>query len=529
MLGLTRDRALSLGAIAAAVVLAFVLNVLGARHFRRWDWTTSKLYTLSPATLATLHELPDRVEVWVMLGGGDPLELSIKHLLVAYQAETDKLDVHVIDPDRDRAALEDVRARFKIETGRTAEGRIVTDAVVVVARGDRHWFLGPSDLFDVSADETRAKPREEQALTGAIRNVLGGEKVKLCFTTGHGEGSIAEASDEGLGLLREVLEKDNYEAVAVDTTSPDAHEPFKGCAVVIVAGPRGPFEPEETARLKTYLLDGGSALAAVSPINAASDNGMAPPGLADAFAPFGVGFDEDLVFETDPKAVLPNTNQLRFYVTPKPHPVTAALVPGAEGVHDPPRVVVHLARSLHHESAAGASTAADLLVTSDGAYGVRSIAGAAEWTDVPAKAPSDVAGPLVIAMASERPKIGPNAPHGPRVVVVGTGSVLGQHNWRPAANGSALFVESAISWLASRPQVLDVPAKAEVTAGLRITEDSRRAIWRYVLLFMPAATALLGLGVGLWRRSTEKRDPKPPRRKEPAKKRAKKRSKTKRS
>lgn len=505
LLGLTRARALPLGAAAAAVVLAIVLNVLGARHFRRADWTQAKLYTLSPATLATLHDLPDTIEVWVMLGGGDPLELSIKHLLVAYEAETSKLAVHVVDPDRDRAAVEDLRARFKIETGRTADGRIVTDAVIVVARGDQHWFISPSDLFDVSSDETRAKPREEQALTGAIRNVLGGAKVKLCFTAGHGEASLAEASEEGLGVLRDVLEKDNFDTASIDTTVPNAFEPFKGCSVVVIAAPRAPFTQEEEARLKTYLLEGGSLLAAVSPINAASATGMAPPGLAEALAPFGIGLDEDLVFEVDPRAVLPKTNNLRFYVTPKTHPVTAALVPASEGAREPPRVAVHLARSLHHVTREGAAAAADLLVTSDAAYGVHSIAGAAEWTDIPEKKAGDFGGPLAVAMAAERPKIGPTAAHGPRAVVVGAGSVLGQHNWRPTANGTALFTESAISWLASKPQVLDVPEKAEVSAGMHITEESRNDVRRYVLVFMPAAVILLGLAVGLWRRSTERR------------------------
>ena len=191
-----RVQTLKLAGVVAAVFLAVALNVIAARHYKRWDVTTGKRYTLSPATLATLHDLGDTIDVWVLLGGADPLEQSVKQLLVAYQAETSKLVIHYIDPDRDAVSLVDVQQRFKIEAGRTADGRVSTDAVVVVARGDRHWFVTPSDLVDVSPDDdTRAKPHEEQALTGAIRNVLGGEKARVCFTAGHGELAIEPSRD----------------------------------------------------------------------------------------------------------------------------------------------------------------------------------------------------------------------------------------------------------------------------------------------------------------------------------------------
>ena len=46
-------------------------------------------------------------------------------------------------------------------------------------------------------------------------------------------------------------------------------------------------------------------------------------------------------------------------------------------------------------------------------------------------------------------------------------------------------------------------AKESVAAGIRITEDSRDQVKRYVLVYMPLAALLLGLAVGLRRRGTE--------------------------
>lgn len=500
------ERASQLVGIVAAVIVAVLANVFVARRFTRWDWTENKRYSLSPATVQTLRGLEEPVSIWLLLGPADPLEQSVKQLLVAYAAETTKLDVHYIDPDRDVLALEDVKKRFKIETGRTEEGHVIADAIAVVARGDRHWFLSAADMVQVAAsDGTKVSPREEQALTGAIRNVLGGEKAKLCFTSGHGEMSPLDASELGTALLKDILEKDNYEIAVVDTSAPNAHEPFAGCEVAVVAGMRGAFTKDEAERLRTYLLGGGNLLLAASPIVGDTSTGLVPPGLERALSPFGIGLDDALVIERDPDAAFPGGGGMRFVARVKDQPITHGLVREEGSPYEAPRVVLQLARSLRHVSEPGSAAAVDLLATSDKAFALTNVVGAADWQDEPKKREGDLEGPLVLAMASERPKITPSASHGPRVVVLGSASVLTQGTFREPLplRGAALVVESSISWLASKPQVLDIPERSAVAAGLRITEESRASIRRYVLFFMPGAAAMLGVCVALLRRSSE--------------------------
>ncbi len=113
-------QALQLGGLAAAVVLAGLVNVLAARHFTRWDWTHDRRWSPSPATLETLHGLEQQVDVWVIAGDGEPVEQSLRPLLAAYRAETSRLEVHWIDPDRDAVQLLDLQRRFGLEAGRTA-------------------------------------------------------------------------------------------------------------------------------------------------------------------------------------------------------------------------------------------------------------------------------------------------------------------------------------------------------------------------------------------------------------------------
>lgn len=497
-------QALQLTGLVAAVVLAGVVNVLAARHFARWDWTKDKRWSLSPATMETLHGLAEPIDVWAIAGPGDPIEQSLRQTLTAYQAGSSRLEVHWIDPDRDTVQLADLTRRFDLEAGRTEDGRVATDAVVIVARGEKHWFLTPADLVE-QADEVHVKPREERALTQAIRNVYGGEKAKLCFTVGHGELSLDEGRDarESLGGVRDLLEKGNYELASVDTTAPDAHEPFAGCSVAVVAGPSAAFTAEETNRLRAWLLTGGSLLAIVGPIEATTPTGMTSTGLDAVLTPFGIGLDDDLVHDVDPKVAVPDTHGEGFFVTARPHPITASLV--AKGPDDhPPRVAIFYTRSLRHVAAPDASWGAELLTTTDGAFAKKSTVGSAAWNDAPPRDPGDASGPFIVAMAGERARPA-GAERPPRIVVVGSRFVLADDNWRQprALHGAAFFVDSAVSWLSARPSVVDVPDRAEVSAGMRVSEEGREEVRRYVLLLMPAAAALLGIAVWAWRRSTE--------------------------
>lgn len=503
------SEAISLVGIGAAVTIAVLVNVLAARHYTRADWTTGKLYTPTQPTLETLHALDERVQIWVLLGGGDPMEQSVRHLLASYEAETSKLDVHYIDPDKDALALADVRKRFKVDATPAPDGRMIADAIVIVAKGDRHWFLTPRDMVEVAAgDDVKARPREEQALTGAIRRVVAGDKTKLCFTSGHGERSIDDGSEEGLGLLRDVLDKDNYESASVDTTPQNAYEPFKGCDVVLVAAPRpqsahglGAMTDAEATRLRAYLLAGGNMLLAIG-----AEAREAAPMFGKVLEPFGIALDDLLVIEADPTLAFPNARGDTFVAIPKTSPITTGLVPTDE-MRDVPKVVLDVARPLRHVTSG--ATISDLLATSDAAFAVNEqraseIARAASL-DIPEKRGTDRSGPFVLAIASEGQKPTASAPHGPRVVVVGSSYAFATSNFRAPLpwHGTAFLMGNAIAWLAAKPAVLDVPDKPTVGAGLRMSDETESEVRRYVLAYMPITGVVLGVLVAVRRRSTE--------------------------
>jgi hypothetical protein len=265
-----------------------------------------------------------------------------------------------------------------------------------------------------------------------------------------------------------------------------------------------PFAPEEANRLRTWLLLGGSLFAAIGPVEADTGSGMAPAGIAVALDPFGIALEDDFVHDLEPNVAIPDTHGEGFLVTPRPHPVTSALVPSGTDAH-PPRVAMFFARSLRHTSSPGSAAAVDLLVTSSAAFSKKSVVGASEWKGAPVHDATDATGPFAVAMASERPAPVPGGARGPRVVVVASRFAFAEDNWlQPGPlHGMAFFVDSAFSWLAARPGVVDVPERPEVAAGVRVSEASRAEVRRYAVVFMPLAALLLGAAVWAWRRSLE--------------------------
>jgi hypothetical protein len=148
----------------------------------------------------------------------------------------------------------------------------------------------------------------------------------------------------------------------------------------------------------------------------------------------------------------------------------------------------------------GGAPPAELLGSSGEAFGMTDFFGWAERGGVPEKRAGDREGPLALAMAAELPKKAAGAAHGPRMVVVGTSSLALGQNWQERVlRGGAIFTESALSWLAAEPPLVDIPDKPAVT-GARLNEASLGEVLRYVVFYMPGAVLLLGIAVYLRRR-----------------------------
>ncbi len=492
-------KALSAAGVLAAALIGLSANVLAARFYERWDWTSQGLYTLSSATTETLHELDAPVDVIVFLAASDPLTVSVRNMLTAYGAETRQLHTRYVDPDRNPAEFLALQQKYGIVAGKAEDGRVVTDAAIVVSKGERHWYITNDDIVAYDDDQGRARPQLEQALTEAIRNVLTRERTTICFSSGHQEISIEDGGPNGLGELRYRLDKNNYDVETLDLSGTKSDTKLEDCRVLVLAGPEVQVPEKTTARISNWFKAGGNVLLLANPI-LDEDNRIQPTGLEPLTRSAGIDLNADFIVEQDDKLRLPSGLGESFFATPKEHAVTAGLFRGGEPRY---RVLVSAAQSLR----ATGERPVSLLVSSEKAFVLKDIRPFVEQGKPVTKGEGDKSGPFVVAYAAELPKPkASKAPHGPRMVVVGSANLAWSRNWRePTLLGNRLFVESALSWLAARPALVSVPEKASHDVGLALTEESLGDVRNYVLLYMPLSVAALGIFVMLRRRSKEKR------------------------
>ena len=481
-----------LGVVGGALLLLNV-NVLGARWYQRWDVTPDRLYSLSQPTRELLRELHEPVDVNVLLSKADPLLVSVRHMLEAYGAETQQLRVRYVDPDRSPAEFLAVQQKYQILAGKADDGRIVTDAAIVVARGAQHWFVTAEELVRFDEDSGRSRPALEQALSSALANVRGTDKAKLCFTTGHREPTLEDQGPQGLSELKQRLLKNNYDAVNVDAAGPRAA--FAGCVAVVVATPELEFGAEDAKHLADYVRGGGSALLLLGP-TLGEDRSVRGTGLEPVLQLAGVSLGRNVVLERDEAQRLPSGSGELFFAKLRAHAITRGVLHDDDKLSS--RVLVVQSRAV---SALEGATL--LLESSDQAVALDNL----ESLTAPqpgAQAPRHQSYGLAAARELSKPPES-RANHGPRLFVTGASNLAWNRNFQdPSLYGNRRLIENAISWAAARPSMLSVPEKPTREVGLSLSEESLSEVMRYVLLYMPGSVALIGGFVLLRRRNVER-------------------------
>jgi ABC-2 type transport system permease protein len=519
-----RGLARELGVWSAIGVLAVTLftvctNVLVARFYKRWDVTSAGLYTLSPPTLETLRGLSENVDVLVFLSQSDPDFGGLQRLLDQYRAESRLFNVRYIDPDRNPAEFIALQSRYRLSEGRAEGGRLVSDAALVVTRGEARWVIGAEDISELDEEHGMVESRVERAVTEGLRQVLDPTALQICFSSGHGEPAVDDAGPTGLLGLEYTLRKNNYETRELDLGAASSALLLSRCDLIVVAAPRDSLSPAAAHELVLAVRRGKSVLASIGP-SLGDDQRPIQSGFEPLLELFGLRVKPGIIFERDPDAVLPvGLGGEAFLASPVQHAITEGLIHEGEPRY---RVLLQLAQGLERtagvapssSSAPGAAAPApavaapdapnrvsSLLRTSDRAFAVLDAARLAEGEVDLDSLKHDSDGPFTVAFAAE---LGPSSKdkRAGRLVVIGSPSPLLGATWQDATlAGTRRFIESAVSWLVSRPALVSVPGKPGRQVELRFTEESLAEVVRYVLVYMPGTALALGALILLRRRS----------------------------
>ena len=491
--------------VLLVVALVGMVNYFGLKYYKRWDWTGTKLYSLSDKTLSVLKGLDKNVDAVMLLQPGAPTYDPAKELLERYASASRHFSFRTVDAQRNIAEAKQLVDRFKLNS---------LDVIVFEAGNDRR-LVQSHDLadFDYSGMQYGAKPtmtafKGEEAFTGAILALVEKEKPKVLFTKGHGELSLDDVEQTGMSQIRDLLGQENMD---LDSwASLGQKDVPAGTDLLVVAGPKSSFLPPELETFGRYLDQGGRMLVLLDP-ELDQKGGVVETGLEPWLAQHGVTVDDDLV--VDPSATVPFYGDETLFVRGSgTNPVVASL----EQAQIP--AIVSLARSVRPGSVPAALEATPLVETSSDGWGETDLA----HLHSVAKDAKDVTGPVPVGVAvaardqtkspeqlgeeeEENPeaaaeaaaaKPDPNAPKW-RLVVYGDSDFAS--NALLGAAGNSNLVANTFNWLLERKNLLGIGPKKPEQVRLALTPGQLHAVTWGTLAGMPGLAILAGVAVW-WRR-----------------------------
>lgn len=472
-----------------ALAIAFIagLNYVAMQHFSRMDITLSNRYTLSPETKSYLRELdPDKpVKVIVTLApeGGEKFQYEqelfnyVQQLLGAYAYDADKthpdaFQVEFVDIFKDSARTQQLEQLFNLEQPRA----------VLFQCGDRRKVLLPTDLLEVRNQKDIVAFKGEQAITSALIEVINSEPPKAYFIIGHGEMRRTDVDPlRGLSELSHQLKVRGYELEDLELTR--ALTVPEDADLVVIAGPQGPYMPEEVQKVNAYLSEKAGSLLVF--LEAGRKHG-----LDDLLFDWGLRSDDMVVFDTGADYVASG----RYLIIRRlgEHAITRNIIdnqiPIASGLCRPVRPDL------------GAVIDDSLEVTPIVATSQQSWAESSylRKDSIDYDKATDLPGPVSIAAVAERQvrsRLGLDIPGG-KIVVFGSSDLFS--NQRMALQGNNMMLLNSVNWLLDRESLLSIPPQPIERLQIALSGNEFLHL-SLLMLITPAVIGVMGLGI-LWLR-----------------------------
>jgi ABC-type uncharacterized transport system involved in gliding motility auxiliary subunit len=225
----------TLAGVSVLVVLGILIaiNYIGAKQNKRWDLTANKQFSLSDQSRTVLSKLDAPLQMLVFARETDFPQYQDK--IKEYQYASKRISTEYIDPDKKPA----------------------------VAKQNQVQQYGTL-VFNYKGRTERVTSDAEQEITNGIIKVVSGQQKKVYFTQGHGEKETSGPSDrDSYSAIAAALGRENYSVdklvIAQQGAVPD------DASVVVIAGPKTDFFPNEIDALKKYLEKAGKLLLLIDP------------------------------------------------------------------------------------------------------------------------------------------------------------------------------------------------------------------------------------------------------------------------
>jgi len=426
------------------LALMVVLNMIFVNHDIKADLTKNKLHTLSEQSVKIVKNLKEDVTFKAFI---PPMaQQEYERVFEKYTYHSPKLKKEIVDVDKDPFAVK----KYEVKQ----LGTIIVESKNRSARVDN--LSGPDD------------PRLEEKLTNAIIQVAKGDKKKIYFLNGHKERLIADTTAEGYSQAKEALESGRYQVSELMLLDKDK---VPGDAeIVVIAGPKSEFLPQEYKLLENYLKNGGKMMVMLEPDST--------PSMKDFVAKYGANWSPRMtIFESNPLLQQISGHALS--------PVVMKYDPNQEITRDTknPSVFVIPTPVEKAQAVAAGYKVDSLFSSSPSSFEVK-----LEGNKVAVNPAKDKKGPisLAVAVSAKAEKAIPDpkaekkedaeAPKEKetRLVVVGD-SDFASNSWRKFSINADLF-ENMLSWLAQEEDLISIRPKATDQSDFDITDGRARII-----------------------------------------------------
>lgn len=436
-------------ALYTLVALAIIVlaNWYVDRHSQRWDLTPNKKYSLSDQTKKLVKGLDHDVKILVFDRERNFREQ--RDLLGNYSALSPKVSVQYVDPDRQPSIAKQYAVR--------------SYGTIVIASGDRHF---------------EAQGATEEGITNALVRVLKGQKT-VYFLQGHGERDLENTERMGYDRVKKQFENENYQVKTLVLLQ--KMEIPADCSMLVIAGPKNDFLPQEVDTIRKYVTGGGRALFMLDPM-------VELPNLSKLLADWNVTVQNDLVVDMNPVAQIFGTEPtmpiiIKYGSSPIVQPLarTATLFPFTRSF------------VLGKDYKAGVTTDS-LCETSSDSFGVADFK--ANMRTVSFREGKDFKGPLTVAVSGTLTGEGEKKAEG-RFVVLGT-SMLPTNTFL-GFQGNRDLIMNMVNWLSADEELISIRPKPPESQHLNLTARQMGNILYLGVLGLPVLIVAFGTLVW-WRR-----------------------------
>ncbi|MFP6873512.1 MAG: GldG family protein [Verrucomicrobiales bacterium] len=226
--------------VLCAILLFVMINQLSIRHYKRWDLSAAKKYSISEDTAAYLERLDNKVTLTMAFQSDSKIRNQLKALLDEYdRLGGNQVEFDEFDPFRDKAKALEISDRYEMD---------IDQNTVFVEVGGRIRKITQADMLD---DNGRIFTGEA-AITSAMLAATEHRPKKVYLIAG--KGKFREVN--GRTALEELysLSKRQFFELNELTLGNITHIPHDADALLLI-NPETDLSPSEVAVLTDYWED----------------------------------------------------------------------------------------------------------------------------------------------------------------------------------------------------------------------------------------------------------------------------------